>query len=392
MMRNIKPTEERKGLTEISYCKIFKNLSEMVIIFDKKGKILDLNTFAFNKLRYNPNEIEFLSIQDIVDKDYWASLQKCVKKLDLLKSMTIKLVYITKDKSLLPVEVILWKSSDYTGQIIVCIAREENNTLKSIDYKKLYKKMESVLDHFPGLIFLKDKKNNLLMVNKFMAEAHNLKKEEMIGLNCFEIYPKDQAQAYWDDDLEIIKSGRPKLFIEEPWEHNGKTEWISTSKIPIINNENKIEGVLGFSFDITKIKRAELEYKERLEYEKSLQRKFKIELERKVEERTKKLNKALEQQKLYLNQIVKASRFKTEFLATMSHELRTPLNAIIGFTDLLLEKVYGPLNDDQLEFVQDIKTSAQHQHEMVARILDISKIESGQMKLEIKKFSLNNIV
>ena len=64
-------------------------------------------------------------------------------------------------------------------------------------------------------------------------------------------------------------------------------------------------------------------------------------MEIEVQKRTKELNMALEQQKLYLDQIVKSSQFKTEFMGTMSHELRTPLNAIIGFADLLLEDVYG---------------------------------------------------
>jgi len=76
----------------------------------------------------------------------------------------------------------------------------------------------------------------------------------------------------------------------------------------------------------------------------------------------------------------------------MSHELRTPLNAIIGFTDLLLEGVYGELNDEQNEFMNDIKSSAEHQFDMIKRILDISKIESGQVSLNIQKFSLNSTI
>lgn len=79
-------------------------------------------------------------------------------------------------------------------------------------------------------------------------------------------------------------------------------------------------------------------------------------------------------------------------MATMSHELRTPLNAIIGFADLLLENVYGQLTEDQREFISDIKSSAEHQFDMIKHILDISKIESGQISLNIQKFSLNNMV
>jgi len=95
---------------------------------------------------------------------------------------------------------------------------------------------------------------------------------------------------------------------------------------------------------------------------------------------------------LYLDQIIRASDFKTKFLATMSHELRTPLNAMIGFTDLLLESKYGPINEEQTGFCQDIKNSAEHQYEMIKHILDISKIESGQESLKIEEIQLQNLI
>jgi signal transduction histidine kinase len=79
-------------------------------------------------------------------------------------------------------------------------------------------------------------------------------------------------------------------------------------------------------------------------------------------------------------------------MATMSHELRTPLNAIIGFSDLLLEGVCGELNEEQNEYIADIKDSADHQFDMIKHILNISKIESGQLNLNIQKFSLNSMV
>jgi len=104
------------------------------------------------------------------------------------------------------------------------------------------------------------------------------------------------------------------------------------------------------------------------------------------------LDKAIIAQKDYIDKILKASQFKTDFLATMSHELRTPLNAIMGFTDLILDGVYGPLSDDQQQYLTDIKFSAEYQYEMIKNILEISKIESGKLSLAIEEFSLNSIV
>jgi signal transduction histidine kinase len=83
-----------------------------------------------------------------------------------------------------------------------------------------------------------------------------------------------------------------------------------------------------------------------------------------------------------------ASQHKSEFLASMSHELRTPLNAIIGFSDVLLEGMFGETNDKQTEYLRDILASGQHLLSLINDILDLSKIEAGRMELDVAPFDL----
>ena len=132
--------------------------------------------------------------------------------------------------------------------------------------------------------------------------------------------------------------------------------------------------------------------KRTLELEKKLQEKFHQDLEIEVERKTKKLNDNLEKHKKLMDVIVNASQFKTEIMSTMSHELRTPLNIIFGFTELLLEQNYGILNKEQLDFLNDIRSSALHLLDMINNILDITKIESGKIELNIQAFKLNQIL
>ena len=78
-----------------------------------------------------------------------------------------------------------------------------------------------------------------------------------------------------------------------------------------------------------------------------------------------------------------ANKHKSEFLANMSHELRTPLNAIIGFSEVLLERLFGELNEKQDDYLKDIHSSGKHLLGLINDILDLSKVEAGRMELEL---------
>ena len=104
-------------------------------------------------------------------------------------------------------------------------------------------------------------------------------------------------------------------------------------------------------------------------------------LEDKVTERTRDLQTALQSAEV-------ANQAKSDFLAAMSHELRTPLNAVIGFSEVLWDQFFGPLNDKQLEYVKDVLESGRHLLSLINDILDLSKIEAGKMALEASSVDL----
>ncbi len=139
-------------------------------------------------------------------------------------------------------------------------------------FRGLSNQLEAILDHLPGLIFYKDKKNNFIRVNKYVADAYKKEKKELEGVNLRDLHSKEEADTYYQDDLAVLNSGVAKLNIEEQWETADGLRWVNTSKIPFIDENGGVVGVIGISMDITERKcsdRLIQELVHRLELEKN---------------------------------------------------------------------------------------------------------------------------
>lgn len=98
--------------------------------------------------------------------------------------------------------------------------------------------------------------------------------------------------------------------------------------------------------------------------------------------------KRLEEEARHKQRLEDMLRFKSEFIANMSHELRTPLNSILGFSELLEDQQFGPLNEKQQHYTHNIWTSGKHLLDLINDILDLSKVEAGKIELHMETFSL----
>jgi PAS domain S-box-containing protein len=115
----------------------------------------------------------------------------------------------------------------------------------------------AIFDSIPAWIFYKNKNNEFIRVNKTVSDAMGKSKAELEGKSLFDIYPKEQAEAFWRDDKEVISSGNAKKNIIEQVLTATGLRWISTDKIPYKNASGEIIGIIGFAIDITDKKDAE---------------------------------------------------------------------------------------------------------------------------------------
>ena len=370
--------EQMLKVSEEKYRLIIENINDLISIIGLHFKFEYINENSLTKLLgYTSKEIIGRSCLDFVHpKDKDRAIEALTTKFRTRMS-AIELRIKHKDGN--------WIWFEFRGQTF----RNKEGVLNTLiisrdisDRKSAEKRYKNLFENSPNAVLLINFKGIVIDANSTTKKLFGYEKEEFLDKpinNLTDIFPQEVKHFFKLIFRASFSKDFPKPIEFQIKIKSGNIIWVILQASLIKQNT---ETLIQFIFqDITEKKKGEL-----------ITEKFKEELEIEVKKRTKELNDALEQQKLYLDQIVKSSQIKTEFMATMSHELRTPLNAIIGFTDLLLEGVYGGLNEDQIDFMNDIKSSAEHQFDMIKRILDISKIESGQVSLNFQKFSLNSTI
>jgi PAS domain S-box-containing protein len=239
-----------------------------------------------------------------------------------------------------------------------------------------------IIDHLPDAVYTKDTQCRKTLAN--FADVLNLgagSEEQVLGRTDFDFYPKELAEKFYADDQLVIGLGEPLLNREECVIVDGRKKWMMTSKIPLRDINDRIVGLIGIGRDITDSKEVAARLKDY--YDK---------LESVVEERTAELIDKTTELERARDQAESADRLKSAFLATMSHELRTPLNSIIGFTGILKQGRPGPLNEEQYKQLNLIQTSARHLLSLINDVLDLSKIEAGQLIIRPEVVELGEII
>ena len=259
---------------------------------------------------------------------------------------------------------------DEQGKIINFIAVKEDITKRKqaeTEIRRQISMINSLLDSIPDIIFFKDVNGVYMGCNPPFSEFVGRSRDKIIGWTDYDLFDKDIADSFREYDRQMLERCEPKHNEEWITYPDGRKKLLDTLKTPYWGADGTLIGILGISRDITARKQAE--------------------------EDLQQMNMALAEQTFLAKELAAqaqmANAAKTDFLANMSHDIRTPMNAIIGMADLLWD---SPLTTEQRRYVEIFRSAGENLLTLINDILDLSKIEAGQITLQSIPFSLHDLL
>lgn len=250
-----------------------------------------------------------------------------------------------------------------------------------------------LLRNVPAMIFWTDKEGTFVRVNDAFASALQKDPEDVRGRSLFDLYPHDMAKKYYEDNLTVMKSERPKTDIEEAVDTPAGRIWVSTHKIPYRGDNDNVEGIIGFSVDITQRKEAEEALKEReaalqartVELEE-LNSALKVLLKRRDEDKNELEEKVLlNVKKLVLPYTEKLKKSRLDVKqTTYLNVVQSNLNKIISPFARTLSSKYGGFTPTEIKVAHLVRTGRTSKE--IAELLNVSTstVESHRKSIRTK--------
>ena len=363
---------------EERYKILFGNINDAVFVHefteqDIPGKFMEVNDMACERLGYSREELLTMSPKDIDAPESYALVPSMMKKLKLEKHIVWEGIHLTKGGKRIPVEISNHLFEMDGKPVILATVRDITERQKSEELlRKSGEKYRKIFENVQDIFYQADINGKIVEISPSVERYSGYKPEELIGMNISEVYqdPSDRNKM-----LKILSSkGEIEDYIIRLRTKDLTGVCVSANIHILFGPDGKPVGIEGSLRDVS----------ERIVAEEKITASEK--LLRQQNEEYVSLNEELKAAK---EKAEESDRLKSSFLANMSHEIRTPMNGILGFSTFLADPLLA--TDVREAYVKIINTSCEQLLHIVNDIIDISKIEAGQIDLTESMFDLNDL-
>lgn len=284
--------------------------------------------------------------------DEISTIESYIDFLKLKESLILELKKIGLENDKLNFK---YERSNKEKNILSSLLTKTSADLKKVsdNLKNRAEELSIILDTIPAYVYFKDIHLKYVLVNRSFEDLLGLEPNDIIGKHLNDLINTYHNDDYLNKELYVLETGKALYDLEEEVEINNTKHSLNTNIASIKNAEGHIIGIIGISLNIT----------ERKQNEKDL---------------------------LQAKELAEAGTLaKNEFIASVSHEFRTPMNGILGLSEILRNT---NLNNEQLDLLNGITSSADNLLVLLNDVLDFSAIEAGKMELDYHPFDLNKVL
>ena len=348
-------------LSQLQYRLLIQNLQSAVLLEDENRKIVITNN-NFCELFQIPVSPDAMIGADCTEsaeqsKHFFKNPERFVKNIEQIlfeKKLVIREELETANNRILERDYIpIFSGENYLGHLWLYNDVTEQKTVQKL-IQQSEEKYRGIIENMDLGLMEVDNEDTIQKVYDRFCKLTGYSEAELLGKKAAEVLlPDDVFKGMVAEQNEIRKDGIPGAYEVPLRKKNGEIMWVIVSGAPIINSAGEVTGSVGIHLDITERKR---------------------------------IQEALEEARAIAEDARKSEK---RFLANMSHEIRTPINAIIGMTHLMFDT---KPTEKQTEYLSAINYSTDLLLNLVTDILDISKIEAGEMQMAENAFSLKDLL
>jgi len=334
-------------------------IPEIVYELDINGKIILINQAGLDILGYSKEEYEKgIFVYDIIspeDKEYF--LRNFKKVLGTGNKFKFEYKIIRKDGSVIPVLANgspIIKDNKLIGSRGIILNLSERK-LAERKLKDAHDFLNTTINTMQEPFFVKDENHKWVILNDASIKMWGHGRQELIGKTDYDIFPKKQADVFWEKDDFVFKNGS-NINIEEITNSKDEIRTIITTKVLYTDEITREKFIVGTIHDITDLRNAELKLKK---YSKDLE----------------ELNKD-----------------KDKFFSIIAHDLRNPFTSIFGFSSVLTEEFDTLSKEEIREYVNYIYTGTKNIYDLIENLLTWSRIQTGRAIIQPVKLNLFNEV